>query len=360
MKVFSPRSWALVLAGALVVAVIAAPRTVRAEQNWQLTVGAENPDMGKQALAFLPNEIWIHAGDSITWTFASDEIHTLTLLTPGQSLPVSFSVGCPGFAAPGKVATYTGTCVTTPPLVKGQSFTVMFPTAGSYKFQCLVHFTMTGTVHVLGAGELLPHDQAFYDREAAAQRQAILSDIGEKQMSMGDGDHDGDDGDAVAVIPGPKHVIAGIGEVSSNPGGLRTGSLVRFVNGTITIHAGDTVEWGNHDPIEPHTITFGPDPADEFDPSANVSIDPDGALHVTLKSPSDTANSGFLEQPLEDEPFVPQNPIVNAQNPATNIGNVALSNPTRFRATFMTPGTYSYRCVLHDNLGMLGTVIVVP
>jgi plastocyanin len=31
---------------------------------------------------------------------------------------------------------------------------------------------------------------------------------------------------------------------------------------------------------------------------------------------------------------------------------------TRFRVTFTTPGTFKYRCILHDNLGMVGRVIV--
>src|SRR5512135_3940187 len=63
--------------------------------EWSVTVGVESPDKGRQALAFLPNEIWIHAGDSITWTFAVDEIHTVSLLQPAQIRP-PFAVGCPG------------------------------------------------------------------------------------------------------------------------------------------------------------------------------------------------------------------------------------------------------------------------
>jgi hypothetical protein len=33
--------------------------------QWNATVGAQSNDKGDQALAFLPNEIWIHAGDRI-------------------------------------------------------------------------------------------------------------------------------------------------------------------------------------------------------------------------------------------------------------------------------------------------------
>jgi plastocyanin len=68
------------------------------------------PSLGRQGLAFLPNEIWIHAGDSITWTVTADEPHTVTFLTDGQIRP-SFTVGCPGFSAGSAI--FDGTsCVT--------------------------------------------------------------------------------------------------------------------------------------------------------------------------------------------------------------------------------------------------------
>lgn len=138
----------------LALTVFALPQTLRAQQDWRATVGAESHDMGKQALAFLPNEIWIHAGDSITWTFASDEIHTLTFLSSGQPFP-PFQVGCPGFSF--GTATFDGkTCLTTPPMVNGQTITVNFPVTGNYKFEGLVHLSMFGVLHVLNASEPLP------------------------------------------------------------------------------------------------------------------------------------------------------------------------------------------------------------
>ena len=70
--------WTLMAAVALI------PQMVQAQ--WHATVGAQGPEKGHQALAFLPNEIWIHAGDSITWTFDADEIHTVTFLQ-GHQIP---------------------------------------------------------------------------------------------------------------------------------------------------------------------------------------------------------------------------------------------------------------------------------
>src|ERR1700730_8556707 len=64
---------------ALVLAVLIVPQAGRALE-WHATVGAQSADKGRQALAFLPNEIWIHEGDRITWRFDADDVHTVTFL----------------------------------------------------------------------------------------------------------------------------------------------------------------------------------------------------------------------------------------------------------------------------------------
>ena len=115
--------------------------------QWNATIGAQSDDLGRQALAFLPNEIWIHAGESITWTMAANEGHTVTFLTSGQIRP-PFTVECPGFSAPS--ASFDGSaCVTSGLLFQRDKFTVVFPVAGNFKLVCLVHADMTGTIHVL-------------------------------------------------------------------------------------------------------------------------------------------------------------------------------------------------------------------
>jgi plastocyanin len=354
-------------------AVLTFPLIAAAQQNWHAQVGAETPDLGRQALAFLPNEIWIHAGDSVTWTFNSDEIHTVAFLVVGQVFP-PFPVGCPGFSF--GTASFDGsTCVTTPPSVKGNpTFTVSFPTAGNYKVQCLVHNTMNGVVHVLDSSSTLPHNQAFYDQEAAKETQNLLTDTDHATSSdmSGMGMSHAGNSISVRILAATKrlsksrkkiaassgdnsapdaHVTAGVGEIASTPGGLQTNSLVRFVKGKITIHAGDTIEWSNFDPEEPHTITFGPEPQDLFDPSSNVTMDPDSGLRAVLNSPSDSLHSGFILQALDDQFGTPVN---------SNPNNAIALNHTHFRVTFMGPGTYNYKCSLHDNLGMVGQVVVLP
>ena len=295
--------------------------------QWTATIGAQSPDLSRQGLAFLPNEIWVHAGDSVTWTMAVDEIHTVSFLTDGQVRP-PFAVGCPGFST--SPATFDGsTCVTTPPLANGQTFTVMFPTAGNFKLVCLVHPDMTGTVHVLDASQSLPHNQNFYDQEGRRERKALLFDLDSKK---------------------PEHqhvsnkVVTGGGEVSATAGGTQTLAVMRFDQDSVTIHVGHTVEWNNVASSTPHTITFGAEPANPIPPSANVTVDADGARHGVVASTSDAVHSGFILAAPQDRTGLAQAP----------------PGVTRFRVTFTTPGVYPYICALHDGLGMKGKVVVLP
>lgn len=331
MKMTNARSFlaAAIAAGFLALAPLA-------QAQWHASVGAQTRDQGRQALAFLPNELWIHAGDSVNFTVETGEIHTITFLKAGQVRP-PFSAGCPGFAV-GSGSFDGSTCLSTPPLTKGAAFSVTFPVDGNFKLVCLVHPDMTGVIHVLPDASPLPHTQRFYDQEARQQRIALLTDR-DRAGHRGDGDHDADD------APGSHLVMAGTGESSANAGGHQSLAVVRFDMPVITIHAGETVTWENDDFTTPHTITFGVEPANLPAPSGGgFKVEPDGAIHATVASPSDNVHSGF---------------IVSAPQERTGLAQAPLSH-TRFEVTFPNPGVYDYKCALHDNLGMLGRVIVQP
>ncbi len=321
----------------VLLAIVLTTRAVRGQGPWHATVGAQNKDLGHQALAFLPNELWIHEGDTITWNFEADEIHTVTFLKTdptAQSRP-PFPVGCPGFSA--GPASFDGTtCVTTPPLVKGQQFSVTFPKRGNYRLVCLVHSNMTGVVHVLDASAPLPFDQQDYNEQAADERRDMLSD-GDHADQHGHDEHRGWYAEHVFGHA----VVAGTGEVTASAGGSQTLSIMRFNHDDITIRVGDTIEWTNDDPVTPHTITFGTEPADPMPPSGGVTVDADGARHATIHSTADSAHSGFIVAAAQERPFLAQAPL----------------GVTHFRVTFTHAGTYPYICALHDNLGMKGCVL---
>ncbi len=324
MKKFTPMQFRSILWLLLIALIV--PVSAQAE-TWTFAVGAQSPDKARQALAFLPNEVWIHTGDTITWTVKTDEIHTITFLKSGQ-VRLPFSVGCPGFSF--GVAAFDGsTCVSTPPLPKGQTFSVTFPTPGNYKLVCLVHADMTGVVHVLDPTVPLPHGQTFYDEQAALQAQNLLA------SALMDMTH---------VHASPNSVTTGTGETVSTGGGHQTVSVMRFMNHDAAIHIGDTIEWTNDDPSTPHTITFGVEPANPIPPACACTVDPDGTLHAIISSPTDSVHSGFIVAAAQDRIGLPQAPV----------GNM------RFRITFTAAGTFPYICALHDGLGMTGTITVLP
>lgn len=144
-------------------------------------------------------------------------------------------------------------------------------------------------------------------------------------------------------------MAAGTGEISATAGGTQTLAVMRFLADPIFIRAGDTVEWTNQNPVEAHTVTFGTAPIGLaiFAPS-NVlpNPDPDGALHAVITPSAPNASSGIIS--------------AAAQDPNSGMGNQTPLGLTRFRATFPKPGTFPYRCLPHDDVGMKGMVIVFP
>lgn len=328
------------LAFGVLVAALVTHQAVRvAAAQLQVVAGAQSHDAGRQALAFLPNELWVHVNDSITWTFPTPEIHTVTFLkqdaVPQQVRPPRPGLpggGCPETTPDG--SSFDGsTCVTSPELVDGATYTVTFPTAGNFKFVCLVHSNQTGAVHVIPLSETLPYDQAFYDSEAHRQRAELLAD-GSRLEGRG----------IATARFFENEVAAGIGEIVATGGGSHTMSVMRFLRGKIVVHVGDTVEWTNLDPVTPHTVTFGTEPAVPQVPSPDVTLDPDGARRAVLGTPGDSTNSGLIVASPQDRGGLAQAPL----------------GLTHFRVTFTSPGTFTYICALHDELGMIGSVAVIP
>jgi plastocyanin len=322
------KRYALTLATAL--AVLVAPRAVWAT-TWQSLAGVQSFDDAIQVEAFLPNELWVHVGDSIAWTFPAGEVHTVTFLKPGQVRP-SNGVGCPG-TTPDQSNFDGSACVNSGSLLDGRTYTVNFPTAGNFKVVCLVHANMTGAVHVLEQSEALPYQQTFYDDQAYTQRIGLLKD-GAIQLGLLRA--------RAQQNPGYQ-VNAGSGEIVGTGGGSHTVSIYRFTPESIVVNVGDTVEWTNVDPVTAHTVTFGTEPTGPLQPpSAGVTADSDGARHAVLALPTDSVHSGFLVAAFQDRIGLAQ----------ANLG------VTRFRVTFTTPGTFNYICALHDEVGMTGQVIV--
>src|SRR5262245_10836739 len=131
----------LVVGSALVLMALLIPMA-QAQVTWNVDMGAQSKDYSKQALAFLPNEIWIYAGDSITWTSEVDEVHTVSFLKqsggpippagtpPAGTTRPGAGAGCTGGGQGGGAvpfppsgSPFDGTsCVSSPILVEGGTY----------------------------------------------------------------------------------------------------------------------------------------------------------------------------------------------------------------------------------------------
>src|SRR5262245_52790460 len=76
-------------------------------RTWQAEVAVESQNHAIQGMAFLPGVLWINVGDTVVWTVKAGDIHTVTFLKPGQSLP-PFNPNDPLQALPQGGSAYDG------------------------------------------------------------------------------------------------------------------------------------------------------------------------------------------------------------------------------------------------------------
>lgn len=317
-----------------------------AATSWTVTAGVQSPAEDVQALAFLPSEIWVNQGDNVTWTFDTDEPHTVSFFADNQydlpRPPFQFATKSPDnfdYTGPSGCAG-SDICVNSGALQSGQSYSATLDLApGDYTYVCLIHAYMTGTVHVQAAGSDYPHTQAFYSQEAQDQAAPLLS-----QGAQAESQEQQD----VASDRSQNTVTVGAGFINKTPNDAQDQSVLisRFLPSRplVQVHVGDTVTWTAQDPATPHTITFGAGLANN-DPNTPLPVNLSGSGQTTLSSPypdlysGDTVSSGFM-----------------GKLPGPPVGRP--SQGTSFSVTFNAPGTYQYFCLLHDDEGMVGQVIV--
>jgi plastocyanin len=285
----------------------ATPTAFPVTAQWQATVGAQTPDKAIQALAFFPHDLTVDVGDRITWAWQADEVHTLTFLQAGQTPPAFQTAPATpdNFVYHGTEFVNSGARTQANP-----PYSVVFATPGTFTYVCLVHASMTATVQVNAAGTPYPHDQGFYDTQAAQERSQDLANgqtISAQSLQ--------------AALAAPNHVTAGGGDAAV--------FVARFQPSTIAVSVGQTVTWTNPDSFTPHTVTFG-----------NVAGAPQNA------SGTDRPGHATIS--------------ANPPAPGVNSGFIGAGRPlgTDFSVTFTTPGTYQYICLLHVDLGMTGSVTV--
>ncbi len=269
------------------------------------------------ASTYTPTYLDVTAGDTVLWRSVDQlEPHTVSfgpmamlkdLARKDQFVPIPQKGGPPTLAFNSKVAfptpgkTYNGTGFASSGILqKGNTWSLMFTTPGTFEYICLVH------------GEIM-HGYVIVH---AAQPQGAMY-----MVQAGDG---------MQALNDPTNA-------SGNDA---------FYPYTLTIHVGNTVQWIGAF----HTVSFGPKSMlNNLKKNLIVAVPQKGGPPLLELNPKISWPSGGST--YDGTGFV--NSGVLALN--TPPGSKA---PPSFKLTFTKAGTYQYVCLVHP--GMEGTVTVLP
>lgn len=310
--------------------------------------------------AFFRRQVTVHVGDSVRWQIHG--FHTITfpgrqppppLFLPAANDPITGATdsagasfwfnGVPNLHANPMAAFPSGSHSTNgsqfvnsglPPGAPGQPvppFTVRFTKAGTFRYLCLVHPGMTGSVKVVSSRRPIP--TKAQDRAAAGTEYAKANRLASR---------------LVKVHPGALRVLAG-----NDAGGV---AWLRFFPLTLHVRTGQTVTFQNTSRPEVHTVTFGPESYTKPIEDSFTTVKPNPAGPPTV-----------LVNPLAAYPSDPPSPNglppYNGMNHGNGFENTGLIDndphtpaPPKAAITFTKPGTYRYECVIHQNMD--GTIVV--
>lgn len=277
----------------------------------------------------------IGIGATVIWQVRSDEVHTVTFLGdsarpepfvpqpeggPPMANPDVFVASAPSGAWNGQGYVNSG------PIGRGQEFKITFAEGGFYNYVCLLHPAMTGQVQTVAPTFPLLSQQGPIDGNVASriasEYQGQINDLRARAAT------------SVSGPGGSTTWFVRAGTDSRN--GLL--DLLSFPGGDLTVAQGDTVVWYVDDRA-PHTVTFRGEggSTEELVPQGDRLVFGPGLLPARPSAIYDGTsfyNSGLLGL---------DNPIG---------GNL-------YALTFGTPGSFQYICVLHESLGMTGTINVL-
>jgi plastocyanin len=301
-----------------------------------------------QFMRFYPENMTIDVGDRIVWKLKGSEPHTITFPMPGEKIPeliISENNSSqrllfnPLAILPVGGSTYNGTTLTGSGQLDVEpnfprEYNLTFSKVGDFEYFCAFHTMMKGRVTVQPAGATYPETQDQIDLENA---RLLASDMEAALKASSNAIN-------VSTRPGPNGTT--IHEVKMGYGNGNI-SWMRFIPTNLTIRAGDSVEWVRGEVETPHTVTF-----------LSGGMEPD----LVLVEPQQRGPPKFVLNPVV---LAPAGGKVYNGTGYFNSGiiwgaMVPLPGPQNYTLTFDNPGTYKYLCILHDYMGMIGWISVVP
>jgi len=289
-----------------------------------LNVLAGDGETGYAVNMFLPESLYLRAGDTVTWDFVWDEPHSVTF---GEIAGPPDAPSHPDVA----VVDYDGTGFVNSGLVfpapGGSAFSVKFTTEGAFDYYCFIHPLMTGKVYVQPVGIGEQDNQPSIDNRGDATYASAISAL---------------KGAAAAAAAKPV-AITGAGaakkytlQVSSNTD-LPMGDVMQFFPASLNVGVSDTVEFVSNVQT-PHDVAF-------FPPGADPNAPPPPGLETFDPF---TQSLNYTSGVKLDNTNIVISPMIGVGYP----------DGTKATFAFAKTGTYQYACLLHSSQGMVGKINV--
>ncbi len=330
----------LALLSAMSVRPLRSVPAVHAAASWEVAAGAAFPDENLAINGYLPDVVTVNVGDTVRWTLVDP--HTVTFLgatgnpaalpqfVPGGPFPDGRVAGS-GFSPIGAEGPYNGTDLVSSGRAVSRDdapFLLSFTNTGVFRYGCLVHPGMSGTITAIPAGAALPETpaqaQARGQKEGGARLNNIRSGVQTVRLSN-------------AAAPTGTHAHT----VAAGISGWLGASALQFVPAELSVQRGDLVTWEVTDPLEAHTVTFMSGAgAPDF---AEVIPQPDGTFLF--------AQRPEVFQPVGGSTYTGQGFLNSGQLFGGARGRIA------FVAEIDAPaGTYEYQCLIHPDMKATITV----
>lgn len=337
-----------VVAAVLAVALAALTSAAFAQQRpttWSVSVGSEAtatgmPPMGPEDLMVASNDfgltrLEIRVGDTIE--FRSNAFHNVAI-GRDRVAPFLFTEAglIPNIEAllPSGGNTVDGSGVVNSGFLEGPAtFSATFTRAGQYPVVCDIHPQSRDGAGMAMTVEVKPVGQALAMTPEQANQAAQASFLNDWATR------------ALPLIVNNSRIRVGtfegftIREVSAGFGDGHVEGL-RFLPQDLVIRAGEWVRWINPDPDAPHMVTLAPGGGLPEGPPPE-DVDPIAAAFTKTGNVYDGTN--FVNQPVVRNPMFQPPGITD-----------------RAEIQFTAPGTYTYFCIIHAQLGMVGTITVLP
>ncbi len=303
--------------------------TATTESGPALTAKVGESEAGYSVNAFLPQNLTVRTGTTVTWQFDWYEPHMIVLdngLTNADLTGPEPAVDESPFDFNGyRKYVYSGLIIGDPD--DPPTFAIKFEKSGTYKILCLIHPGMTGTVTVADDGGV--DTQSAADGRATQEYANLIAPLkaaataAAKKPQKVTTQPDGSKVHEVDMLP----AVAG-------PNGTNN-FVQQYVPETATIAVGDSVKWVNDTPDNIHTVTFSWQNGG-FDPNTTdlTTLPPVTPTANTFDGSTEYINSGILASTPEDH------------------------SHASFTLKFTKIGTYAYVCLLHLPEGMTGRVNV--